>query len=81
MPIEIDADTSVLFQGGKIILNMTEEEFAEKYYEIVRKVRKEKATEKIREQRKEWNKKYYEQRKASRKVAEEGVAPTPSPIV
>lgn len=81
MPIEIDADTSVLFQGGKIILNMTEEEFAEKYFEIVRKVRKEKAAEKIREQRKEWNKKYYEQRKAAKKDPGEGVAPTPSPSV
>ena len=81
MPIAIDADTSVLFQNGKIILNMTEEEFADKYFEITRKIRKEKAAEKIREQRKEWNKKYYEQRKAARKVGEESVAATPSSSV
>lgn len=72
MPIEIDVDTSIVFQDGKIILDMTNDDFIAAYSKINKQIRAEKAREKRSAGRSVWNKTYYlkaQQKKEAARLA------------
>jgi len=75
MPVVVDGTKVVALTDTTYAFEGTLDEFTEAYININRQIRKEKAAEKVREQRKEWNRQYYLRRKA------EGVAATSSSSV
>lgn len=71
MQISLDVDTSIVFKDGKIVLDMSDDDFLAAYSKINKQVRAEKAREKRAACRSAWSKTYYLKKKQRDAAAED----------
>ena len=59
MPIILDPDTSIVFKDGKIMLDMTDDEFCAAWSKINKRIKHEKSKDRLAADRIVANRKYY----------------------